>query len=76
MTLDTPTNADIMRSVHDAQARLGLEPEFATIESYWRDPAPFEAERTKGQVAINALFADHEANVLRHMQAIWDKEGN
>ena len=41
----TYSHLDIIRSARDAAQRLGLAPEnnFDTLESYWRDPAPFDA---------------------------------
>jgi len=51
MTLEIPTNADIMRSVHDAQARLGLEPEFAFIHH----STTFDVEYRAAQLALDAI---------------------
>lgn len=66
----TYSHLDIIRSARDAAQRLGLAPEnnFDTLESYWRDPAPFdaaEAERKsevhrqidQGMAALNAMQA-------------------
>jgi hypothetical protein len=72
----TYTHEDILRSARDAGRRLGLAPEnnFDTLEAYWRDPAPFEAERVEGQAQINALFAPHEARIRAQMEAMWAAE--
>jgi len=51
MTLDIPTNADIMRSVHDAQARLGLEPEYAFIHH----STTFDVEYRAARRALDAI---------------------
>ena len=67
---------DIIRSARDAGQRLGLAPEnnFETLEAYWRDPTPFEAEQVAGQAQINALFAPHEARIRAQMEARWAAE--
>lgn len=59
----------------DGATERALVSDFSTLEAYWRDPAPFEADRRRGQAEINAAFVQHEVNVLKQMQAIWDKEG-
>ena len=51
MILDTPTNADIMRSVHDAQARLRLEPEYAFIHH----STTFDVEYRAARRALDAI---------------------
>ena len=44
------------------------------LEAYWRDPQPFEAERVRGQAAIDALFEDHRARVRAEQEARWAAE--
>jgi len=51
MTLDIPTNADIMRSVHDAQARLGLKPEYA----FAHHSTTFDVEYRAARRALDAI---------------------
>ena len=51
MILDIPTNADIMRSVHDAQARLGLEPELA----FAHHSTTFDVEYRAARRALDVL---------------------
>lgn len=55
----------------DGATERALVDDFATIEAFWRDPAPFDAAKREGQAAINDLLDGH---ALKHMQAIWDKE--
>ncbi|RYF11403.1 MAG: hypothetical protein EOO77_19450 [Oxalobacteraceae bacterium] len=45
-----------------------------TLEMYWKNPAPFEAEKVEGQAQINALFAPHEARIRAQMEAMWAAE--
>lgn len=47
---------------------------FPTLEAYWHDPAPFEAEKVVGQARLNAVFAPHEARVRAQMEARWTAE--
>ena len=49
-----------------------LTGEFATLEAYWANPEPFEADKREGQARINEAF---KPNALQQMQAIWDREG-
>ncbi len=49
--------------------------DFAEIEAYWRDPAPFQAARAAGQARIDAAFASHEARVRAQLEARWAREG-
>jgi hypothetical protein len=35
-------------------ARMLRHAQFETIKAYWRDPAPFEAEREREQARMNA----------------------
>ena len=66
-----PTS-DILRAARDAY-RVPDAPEndFSTLEAYWRDPAPFEAEKAAGQAQVNALFAEHEAKCRADREARW-----
>lgn len=59
----------------DGATERVLVSDFSTLEAYWANPEPFEAERRRGQAQINALFVDHEANTLKQMQDMWDREG-
>lgn len=59
----------------DGATERALVGDFSTLEAYWANPEPFEAERRRGQAQIDALFVAHEANVLKQMQDIWDREG-
>lgn len=43
---------------------------FATIREYWRDPAPFEAEREQEQAKLNARI---DAAVRRANPHPWEK---
>lgn len=45
-----------------------------TLEAYWRDPAPFEAERAREQAKIDALFAKHDARVRAEQERRWAQE--
>lgn len=39
---------------------------YATVEAYWRDPAPFEAEQDRERAVLHARFDQHHArNHLR-----------
>lgn len=40
----------------DEQGRFMAEPQFETIRSYWRDPAPFEAEQAANRARANAAI--------------------
>lgn len=61
--------------IEDGATERFLTGEFAELEAYWRNPAPFYADKIAGQARINALFKPHEDNVLKQMQAMWDREG-
>lgn len=58
----------------DGATERALVNDFSTLEAYWHNPEPFEIDRRRGQAEIDALFSAHEENVLKQMQAIWDKE--
>lgn len=40
------------------------EPQFATVEAYWRDPAPFDAERDANRTKAHAHFDAHRDAAL------------
>lgn len=37
-------------------ARALKRAEFETLQAYWADPAPFEAERAREQAKLNAMI--------------------
>jgi hypothetical protein len=41
-----------------------VEPQFATIEEYWRNPAPFDAERDANRATAHAHFDAHRDAAL------------
>lgn len=41
------------------------------LQAYWRDPAPYEAEKRAGQAGIDRLFAPHDARVREDKERIW-----
>lgn len=63
------TYQDIIRSARDAAQRQGLAPEnnFATIEAFWRDPAPFEAAEAVRKAVVHS-------HIDRGMAALNDKQ--
>jgi hypothetical protein len=40
------------------------EPQFATVEAYWRDPAPFDAEAAANRAKANAHLDAHRDAAL------------
>jgi hypothetical protein len=47
---------------------------FAEVEAYWRNPAPFEAERDAMRDTFNAAMAPHDKRVRAQMEALWAGE--
>lgn len=41
------------------------------LEAYWRDPAPFEAERERRRQEFNAALAGHDARVREAQEVRW-----
>lgn len=52
----------------------GLPLYVPTLEQYWRDPRPFEAERAREQAKMDALFAEHDARVRAEQERRWAQE--
>ena len=46
------------------------EPQFATVEAYWRDPAPFDAEAAENRAKANAHFYAHRDAALAKLRYI------
>lgn len=44
--------------------RIADEPQFATVEAYWRDPTPFDAEAAEHRAEANAHFDAHRDAAL------------
>lgn len=61
----------IGREVVDAYAERWSAPE---LEAYWRDPAPFEAERARQRAIYDAALAPHRARVRAAQEARWAAE--
>lgn len=47
---------------------------FDIIESYWRNPKPFDEERARRRVMFNAAMAAHDARVRASQQERWSRE--
>ena len=65
-----PFRADLQADLDARKAALGrfaATERFPTLEAYWRDPAPFEAERAVEQAKVNASqTVDWDAHWRRH----------
>lgn len=48
--------APVCLPARDEQGRFVAEPTYETIRSYWRDPAPFEAEQAANRARANAAI--------------------
>lgn len=54
----------IMRDRRAAVSQPPEEPQFATVEAYWRDPAPFDAERDANRAKAHAHIDAHRDAAL------------
>ena len=70
---DMPPVVRRHRQLANVADHIAAEHDFGTIEQYWRDPAPFEAERESERAKCHALI-DAAIAKAREARAL-DKKG-